>query len=254
MPAEATSYRFRAALMTGMQPIMPREGFAFHRTPRRVYFIGFNKTATSSLAIMMMASGVLSIHSSGNGKLFGRPESEQARIPHATQHMLANIEAGRPPILGLEDYDAFMDLTVGPTDLCLQFETFFAADPNALFILNTRPVEDWIKSRIAHRRSVKQAARHYRLTPDQVVEKWRSEYHAHHAHARAFFAKEAPGQFLKWDIRSPATGLSEFLISHGIPLHPEYYFKIRETGGLFLPPPLRAIIADVNVPIEAGPG
>ncbi|MEO1284570.1 MAG: hypothetical protein AAFV92_06795, partial [Pseudomonadota bacterium] len=127
MPAEATSYRFRAALMTGMQLIMPPEGFAFHRTPRRVYFIGFNKTATSSLAIMMMASGVLSIHSSGNGKLFGRSESEQARIPHATQHMLANIEAGRPPILGLEDYDAFMDLTVGPTDLCLQFETFFAA-------------------------------------------------------------------------------------------------------------------------------
>ena len=246
------SYRFRAALFNGSTPIMPRPGFAFRRTPRKVIFIGFNKTATSSLSIMLMASGVLNIHSSGNGKLFGRPPEEQAVIPHATEHMLTNLEAGQPPLTGLDGYDAFMDLTVGPVDLCLRFEAFFRADPQALFILNTRPVEDWIRSRIAHRRSVKVAARHFGLNRGQVIEKWRADYRDHHARARAFFATHVPGQFLEWDIAQAARPLAQFLAGHGVVINPNYFFRLRESGGLFFPEPLKVYGTDHVVPILGG--
>ena len=230
---------------------MPRPGFAFQRTQKKVFFIGFNKTATSSLALLMMASGVLSLHSSGNGKLFGRTAGERAVIPHATKHMLANLEAGRDPIDGLDSYDAFLDLTVGPIDLCRQFREVFETHPTAVFVLNTRPLDDWIASRIAHRRSVADAARHFQLTADQVIEKWRADYRDHHADARAFFEAAAPAQFLEWDIRTAPVHLADFLRSHGIVVDPAYYFHVRETGGLYFPQPLRAVARPASVPIHA---
>ncbi|PSL21214.1 sulfotransferase [Shimia abyssi] len=243
------TYPLRAALFHDATPVLPRPGFAFRRTGRKIIFIGFNKTATSSLAMLMMASGILTIHSSGNGKLFGRPEAEQATIPHATRHIKANLDAQRPPLHGLEGYDVFIDLTVGPHDLNLRFAEFHAAYPDALFILNTRSVQGWLASRRAHKKLVQITAKYLVLRPWQVLEKWRNDFATHHANARTYFARNAPDQFFEWPVSAPPEQLATFFARHDIPLAPSLYFHIRETGGLFLPPPLKAIAHPTEIPI-----
>lgn len=242
-------YEFHAALLQGDKPIYPRDGFAFHRISRRVFFLGFNKTATSALWMLMSASGLRAIHSSGNGKLFGRPAAERQSIPHAADHIAANLVAGRDPIKGLEAYDVFMDLTVDTKDLCLAFEAFYAAHPNALFVLNTRPEEDWLRSRCNHRRMLKSAAKAWEMSEAQVQERWRSSYRQHHNRMRGFFADTAPEQFLEWDIASPVTHLVDFLQGFGIRIDPEYYFRLRETDEQYYPPPLNIRACKYRAPI-----
>lgn len=232
-------YTFLAALYDGDTPVLPRDRFVFRRTPRRIFFIGFNKTATSSIMIMMMASGIRTLHSSGNGKIFGRSPAEKHLIPNAIFHIRDNIEKGVRPIEGLEDYDAFMDLTAGPVDLCLHFRAFYRAYPDALFILNTRPEDNWITSRMKHKHSVQKAAKFYDMTPRQVIRMWRKNYRQHHKRVRRFFGARAPTQFLEWDIGSGPAELAVFLDRFDIKIDPKYYFRLRETDEAYFPPPLR---------------
>lgn len=236
------------ALWHGQTRIVPRTGFVFRRLPQKVFFIGFNKTATSALFLLMLAAGVRTIHSSGNGKLFGRTPEERAAIPHATKHMAANLAAGHDPLAGLEAFDCFMDLTAGPQDLCLQFKALHAAYPDAIFVLNTRPRADWVTSRINHGKSVTAAAKYFNIPKAQVPDHWTATFDVHHAAVRAHFAL-APDQFLEWDITTPVTLLTTFLNRAGVAADPAHFFRIRETNGLHYPAPLAVLAQPQDVPI-----
>lgn len=237
------------ALWHGRTKIVPRPEFAFRRLPQKLFFIGFNKTATSALFLLLLSAGVRTIHSSGNGKLFGRTLEERAAIPHATKQMAANLDAGHDPLAGLEAFDCFMDLTTGPRDLCLEFKTLHAAYPDATFVLNTRPKDAWITSRINHGKSVTAASNHFGIPKAEVPTHWASLHDAHHAAVRSHFADAPPHQFLDWDITSPVTQLTEFLAQSGITADPAHFFRIRETKGLHYPPPIAVLEQPQDVPI-----
>lgn len=241
-----------AALFDGPTPILPRPGFVFRRTPKRLFFIGFNKTATSALHMMLIASGIRAIHGSGNGKLFGRSEEERALIPHAMQHIQSNLMAGNDPIAGLGNFDAFLDLTLGTDDLCTQFKAFHTHHPDAVFVLNTRPEDSWIASRSGHKKSVAEAAEHHKVTPDAVPAIWRRQFRDHHTSVRTHFA--GVSTFLEWQLGKPVSDLTDFLAGFGIPADPAYFFRLRETGGLYFPPPLRVMKMPTDVPILAHQG
>ncbi|MEM6620376.1 MAG: sulfotransferase [Pseudomonadota bacterium] len=227
---------------------MPRPGFAFTRLPRRIFFIGFNKTATSALHLMMLASGVRALHGSGNGKVFGRTRAERATVGHAMRRIWRNLEAGRPPIEQLEAYDCFLDLTFGAHDLCRRFRDFDAAYPDAVFVLNTRDRESWLSSRGAHKNSVAVAAEKFGCDPGDVRARWAADFDAHHRETRAHFAGSS--RFWEWDITGDVRELTGFLNSQGVPADPAYYLRVRETGGLYLPPPWRVVMTPTDVSVR----
>lgn len=241
------THHLPAALLDGATPVLPRPDFAFRRTRQKVFFIGFNKTATSALHMMMLASGVRALHGSGNGKLFGRRQAERDKVPNVAQHIASNIDADRDPIAGLGDYDAFLDMTVGPRDLCRKFKAFHHHHPSAIFVLHTREREAWIKSRIGHKKSVRETAQTLGVPEVEVPGHWRKDFDDHHAEVRSYFVDNP--RFFEWNIVNKINILADFLNGCNVPADPAYFFRIRETGGLYFQPPLRAVLAPSDVPI-----
>lgn len=243
------SHRMDYMLLDQNTPVLPRPDFAFYRTPQKIFFIGFNKTATSALFILMTCAGVRSIHSSGNGKFFGRTQAEKDRIPHALRHVEANIKARKDPLDGLEDYDCFMDLTAGPRDICRDFDILHKAYPDAYFILNTRDKDAWITSRAQHRKSIRFAAQHFGLPRRKIRGLWAQHFDEHHAKARQYFAKHSPDRFLEWDITHDPALLTQFLAKAGVKANPQDYFRIRETNGTHYPEGFVVLQKTTHVPI-----
>jgi hypothetical protein len=80
---------------------------------KKIFVIGFNKTGTYSFHTLFNYVGLNSVHS-------------------------------RVPILDIiDEYDAFCDGD-------LNFIEFYNKYPNSLFILNTRPIKNWLVSRYKH--------------------------------------------------------------------------------------------------------
>ena len=92
------------------------------------------------------------------------------------------------------------------------FRQLHQAHPDAYFVLNTRPVEHWIGSRLRHRGGSLRA-RHaaIRGIPDTALaEVWRAEHDAFVAQATAYFAGNP--RFRIFDIESDRVEeLAEFL-------------------------------------------
>ena len=83
---------------------------------KKIFVIGFNKTGTSSFDALFRNLGINSTH-------------ECCNIP------VLNI---------IDEYDAFTD------GEHLNFQEYFKKYPDSLFILNTRPIKNWLVSRYKH--------------------------------------------------------------------------------------------------------
>jgi hypothetical protein len=63
--------------------------------------------------------------------------------------------------------------------------------PDAVFILNTRDREDWIRSRLRHSfgtYAARQRAYYRKKSADELVEVWRGEWEGYHRRVLQFFA------------------------------------------------------------------
>ena len=166
-------------------------------TPRdRVFFIGPNKCGTTSLHRLFQAAGIPALH-------------WRTREPrYLALTMVNNMSLGRRPFAGLDhDHVAFSDLFYAGATTYLEgfrrFRAIHAAYPDAFFVLNTRPVEDWLRSRCAHV-SAQKGAMLDRVTQatglgrDAVVAAWRAMFETHHAEVRRHFGNHR--RFLEFDI------------------------------------------------------
>ncbi len=172
----------------------------------KVFFIqiGFNKCATSAFAKLFQGSGYKALHSGGRiWRLQGHPAITEI----APQRRIAqNIDAGRPPLAGLEEFDAFFDMiaftdaNATPREHHKRFDLFAEAYPNAKFLLNTRDEDDWLRSRLRHDDG--QFAKNWMaaagIDQDGLIRTWRQEFRDHHARVRAYFA-DRPGRCLEFD-------------------------------------------------------
>ena len=150
-------------------------------TDPKIILIGLNKTATRSFHEMFLASGIPSVH--------WRDERER----HIAPAMMSNIALRRPPLDGFGSARAFSDLTYITKRFVMEGAIFFrelrAAYPNAYFILNSRPCDDWLNSRAAHaggtmlNRTIEATG----LGRTGVIEGWRRFHHQHHKNVRSHF-------------------------------------------------------------------
>jgi hypothetical protein len=81
---------------------------------KKIFVIGFNKTATSSFHALFKLFGINSVHTD------------------------------KPVMEIIDDYEAFTD------GYHLKFTDYFNKYPDSLFILNTRPIKKWLISRYKH--------------------------------------------------------------------------------------------------------
>ena len=197
-------------------------------TPRRIFVIGFNKCGTTSFHEYFEANGIRSVHWRGNTLAMALHD---------------NVGAGRPPLHGMEDWTAYMDMICIPgspwgrsnsdhaplIEGCRYFRELHREYPDALFILNTRDPRDWVRSRLQHDEGRFAAAylsalkREGIRSRDDLERRWLQDWDQHHAETVEYFESAAPEQFLVFHINStPVQQLNEFLEPHFPITHREF--------------------------------
>ena len=171
----------------------------------RYFQIGFQRCGTTALAAFFNRCGIPCVH------------HDRGRL---ARRMRDNLAAGARPLEGYEHYRAFTDMNLTTPDGYFDAFKHHLALHRAYggrFILNTRPLEHWVRSVMAHNMArFGRAAlrRHYELRfgtadPARVAECWRAEREAHHRRV----CEEIPGELLlEFDIESdPPELLCEFI-------------------------------------------
>ena len=119
----------------------------------------------------------------------------------------ADLAAGATPLRDWPDVNVFLDMEfVHPVHMIEGYKYFRelqAHYPDALFILNTRNGEAWIRSRNAHGKgSYTNAYRRFYGYDgiEQVFDRWRRDWHEHHAAVLSHFSGALSERLFVWDI------------------------------------------------------
>ncbi len=145
----------------------------------KIFQIGFNRCGTRSIYSYLSANGLKSAH------------WENGRI---ARRMFVNLAEGRPLMAGMDHVDVFTDMELLTWDVFLEgyklFPVLAQQYADAVFILNTRDREDWIRSRLQHADGYYlRRFKSYLNTPsnEHVVAYWRADWDRHHARVSRFF-------------------------------------------------------------------
>jgi hypothetical protein len=197
------------------------------KSRQRVFIVGHNKTGTRSIHQFLSRNRFRGVHWD-NGRL--------------AESMARNLTRGRPLLESYDRYVVFSDMesvawgdygprptgpVAPPGRLIYAYRWFRLVDrqePGSLFIYNTRPLDDWLGSRLAHeegryaeacRAALAWRSRDPGFSLDDLRAHWSDEFHAHARLLREYFG-DSP-RLLEIDITSADAGerLAEFLERHG---------------------------------------
>lgn len=159
----------------------------------KIFVIGFNRCGTTALHVLFQKNGIAALHYHGPKRKFIIP-----------QLLALNYSLGRPLLSGMNRWNAFSDLGLATQKLVFEggrlFRELHAEYEDAYFILNTRPVEKWIASRLAHMdgRYTRNFAECAGVAEHKVAQLWRLQWDAHVDDVRKYFAGH--NRFLEFDI------------------------------------------------------
>jgi hypothetical protein len=156
----------------------------------KLFFIGFNKTATTAFHRLFLDSGYLSYHHNIDGKSLALGIED-------------NLREGRPVLQGFADANVYSDLTYSSHTQYIEANGYFrelhAEYPDAYFVLQTRNEDDWISSRFRHPHFVSRTCGLLGLTEDDLEHYWRDQLRNHLREVRDYFGS-SPARFLEIDI------------------------------------------------------
>src|SRR5262245_25628924 len=151
------------------------------RLPMKIFQIGFNKCATKTIHHYLATNQVRSVH------------WDKGRL---AKRMFTNLAEGRNLLWGYEEFDSFTDMEyLDESGLYLAAYKLFpylaAQYPDAVFILNTRDREAWIRSRLQHGSDLsytrRQMLHHNVDTVTELADRWRVDWDQHHRRVVEFF-------------------------------------------------------------------
>jgi hypothetical protein len=161
----------------------------------KVFQIGFNKCATRSISHFFKRHG------------FEVADWERGEIARALK---SDIDSGRAPLAAWDKVNVFTDMESVERGRIIEGYKYFrelaSAYPQALFVLNTRNVETWIRSRHAHGKGAYTAAYAIFLglgTDAEVFRYWRIDWFHHHLEVLRYFSELGRPRLFVWDIDSP---------------------------------------------------
>ena len=148
---------------------------------RKFFQIGFNKCGTTFIARLFQMNRIPTVHWEENG---------------LAEDIAFSKLSGRAPLQRWSGVTAFTDMeSVRYINLPIveAFRDFAYLDrsfPGAVFLLNTRRVEDWIASRYRHNGGAyaRACAQHHGVALPDLADLWRADWDAHLAAVRAHFA------------------------------------------------------------------
>jgi len=179
----------------------------------KIFQIGFNRCGTRTIHEYFLANRVRSVH------------WDEGRL---ARRIFTNLANGDDLLAGYSYFDVFTDLEwLDGAHHCEAYKLFpYLAGqyPDAVFILNTRDREDWIRSRLRHRGG-EYAARYKRYlgiaSDEKLAEAWRVEWDRHHRRVIEFFEAK-PYRFFVCSIETDLPRLLNEKIPE-LSLDPERY-------------------------------
>ena len=171
----------------------------------RVFQIGMQRCGTTALALFLNRCGIPCVH------------YDEGRL---AKRIRVNLAAGDRPLAGYDErYLAFANMNWNAADdYCDAFKEYaaFRRAYGGRYILNTRPMEHWVRSVIAYKaqRGQREADAHWMLRfgtadPDRVAAGLRAEREEHH---RRVLAEIPADELLVFDIEAdPPERLCDFL-------------------------------------------
>ena len=163
----------------------------------KVFFIGYNKTGTVALHTLFKDSGYSSVHHSFNNN---------GRKRFLGQVMLNNYIHNYNLLDTIEEYDVYSELTFASREVYFEgghlFKLLNQQYPNSYFILQTRNIDDWIKSRFNHKSKhidfYERAKSSLHLNDVELETYWRKERETFYKNVKKYF-KSSPN-FTVFDI------------------------------------------------------
>lgn len=172
---------------------------------RKIFIVGFNKCGTTSLHVFFQRNG-LRVTKSGRSK----PDVNIAFS------MLMNFNLARPILNGHQDFDVYSDIIYSTSTLYIEGARFFKEIheqfPDGYYILNTRDVDNWIRSRLRHKEGsfAKRTAQLFNVDTGNLEGLWRQQFEAHNQEVRDYF--KGTSNFIEFNIeKEPITTLCDFL-------------------------------------------
>ena len=174
----------------------------------RIFQIGMQRCGTTAIALFLERCGIPCVH------------YDEGRL---AKRIRVNLAAGDRPLAGYDErYLAFANMNWNAADdYCDAFKEYaaFRRAYGGRYILNTRPMEHWVRSVMAHKaqRGRREMAAHWRLRfgtadPETVAAGLRAEREEHH---RRVLAEIPADELLVFDIEAdPPERLCDFV---GVP-------------------------------------
>lgn len=160
----------------------------------RVFVIGFNRCGTRTIHWYFKSNGYESVH------------WDEGRLANA---IFRNLTDGAPLLKGYERYSVFSDMEniVRGTFAFEAYKLYpylSVQYPDSLFVLNTRSVDGWVKSRLGHgsggyAKKWKQLL--HAANEEELTSLWRQDWERHHENVERYFSS-GQYRFLKFDIES----------------------------------------------------
>jgi len=164
----------------------------------KVFFIGFNKTGTTSIHNLFVKTGYRSLH-------YATKEKEK----FLALVVANNFNNGEKLLTGIENFDAYSDFNYIYDGTFIEsasyFKTLDEQYPNSYFILQTRDEKDWLNSRLKH---VTEHGEYYadivmktlKLDKESLIRQWQDTRRRHHRVVESYFKDYE--KFIKFDIDS----------------------------------------------------
>ena len=167
---------------------------------KRIFIIGFNKTATRTIHYFFKNNGLLSVHWDNNYLINHFEENLKKNLPLLGPQKVFNTKVNSN--CTYQEIMVVSDMT-NPSlnkDAKDYYKVLDKQYPGSKFILNYRDVNSWIKSRIAHPGfAEKQLAYHKCSSLNKLKEIWEIMYFSHINDCEKYFEGRET-DFLKFNI------------------------------------------------------
>ena len=157
----------------------------------KVFFIGFNKTATCAVHELFLKNEYNSVHhrdNNGNNLAL----SMQKNIINKND-ILTNLDKAA---------EVYSDLSYCTANKVVEgsiyYEQLHNDYPNAYFILQYRPLDHWIESRLNHQDFARRYQKALKLTQEEVVEYWKKQRYDTQWKIRTYFENRNV-KFIDWN-------------------------------------------------------
>ncbi len=165
--------------------------------------IGFNECGATALSKLVRHTGLRTLHGDG---AYWREKGHPAVAGRNAQLIIqANLRAGRPALVGLEDFEAFFGLEYVQDAWNIEnfrhFDRIAEDYPQARFLLNTCDSDDWLQARMlrAGGQYLDRAMKRTGMSRRGILNLWADDFHRHHDMVRNYF-RDTPDRLFEVEI------------------------------------------------------